>query len=545
MDSATANALREIQRASTVPSSSSVDGGGAKAAAKKNMGATSTQDALLLKQIQSAMQIAALANPNAKAAHEQGIEASADSSSSTAPGTESEVQQAPKPKAEFKPCHLHAKKPKPNCKFCKQAAQSQAAVEAEQRAEEIKEVAAEMTGGLPDHLHRYLLANMSGPLELTNTTTFNFSPQLVKSILSSTYYMCLEKTKRTFNELIEEIHEHAEGVEVYIDGEFGTEPTKFICCLLRLFTLKPSAQTLNQLLYYPGTDDGAAYVRCIGCLVVRFGLPPSQLWPRLQDFILDEAEFTVMRDKRGSEATTIGMYVEALLREEKYGAAQIPLPRVPIPIQRFLEECLAPLPQYRRRTEANRQNLGNFRTEGTAVEACPQGTWKPGRMIELLDSVPSRLQVRIKFDDGDEVVPIGKVVLPGGPPEKAMENGRLRRDTSRSRSRSRSPLERDTSDWTWLKGKSDAELIQIPQSLHHSSTNAALRNFGQGRKTTLWLVMGKAITRKSGTFLSWPYVERWGRTSSALTKRRMKRLLGMQQPRSGDMMYRSMSVSRS
>merc|ERR1719476_421856 len=93
---------------------------------------------------------------------------------------------------------------------------------------------------------------------------------------------------------------------------------------------------------------------------------------------------------------TIGEYVECLLTKEKYFGT--PLPRLPAAVRRKLEEKLAPLPQYRKRAQANRRALKRFREPGTPVEVCQDGQWLRGRVLELQSRISSRLKLGVRLD---------------------------------------------------------------------------------------------------------------------------------------------------
>merc|ERR1719198_2054296 len=108
--------------------------------------------------------------------------------------------------------------------------------------------------------------------------------------------------------------------------------------------------------------------------------------------------------------TTIGEYVEALLLKDKY--FNTPLPRIPMGLKRKLEERLAPMTQYRKRTRANHKVFGDIpRAINQTVEVCVNGVWKGGHAIEVDTRVPSRIKVRVDMPDGEVIAHIGRVVL--------------------------------------------------------------------------------------------------------------------------------------
>merc|ERR1711920_1139374 len=110
--------------------------------------------------------------------------------------------------------------------------------------------------------------------------------------------------------------------------------------------------------------------------------------------------------------TTIGEYVESLLVREKYFST--PLPRIPVKVRQMLEKELAPLPQYRKRMEANRRAFKSMRVADLPVEVVVNGGWQMGLAKELVGRPAIARKIRVKLDDGGDVnVHLGKVVLRG------------------------------------------------------------------------------------------------------------------------------------
>jgi hypothetical protein len=88
------------------------------------------------------------------------------------------------------------------------------------------------------------------------------------------------------------------------------------------------------------------------------------------------------------------------------------LPRIPVAVKKKIEENVAPLVQYRRRSIANSKILHAFREPNTLIEACSNGTWLEGHTISLDERIASRIVVRVKLEDGsEETLHVGKVIL--------------------------------------------------------------------------------------------------------------------------------------
>jgi len=363
-------------------------------------------------------------------------------------------------------CHLHTK-PKKGCKFCTRFQDAQAKVD--EKDEAIPEGRIGLAGGSNSYED---IRNGRVPVEIVNMKTYGFSPLLQSHIVESKHFKELLNITG-FDQLLQETFDYADSVEPYMGGTVGsTTPSSLFCCLYRMFTVGIDSRQLCRLI----ENVNSPYIRCMGFLFVRFGLPPDQLWLWLGEFVLDTEE---LRPTKGSAIqTTIGEYVEALLREEKYYAT--PLPRLPNSAKRQLEAKLAPVPQYRKRVKANLELLEVYRKRGVQVEANSGGEWLSGTTTELIDDAPSRIKVRVQLDGiGEEIVPLGKVILTdqrynsyGGAP-KAQEKGER---AGRGRSRSRSP---HNVDWSREKGRADQELIDEMRSKDREKAVASGKDYAK------------------------------------------------------------------
>lgn len=344
------------------------------------------------------------------------------------------------------------KKPHATCKMCQRVLSAQQAAASEKEAARTRSVAAEES----------------------TRPTFNCSPMLKDQILKCSYFKSLLSIN-SVEALAEEINGFADGVDVYQAGS-ATLPSIFFCCVYRLFTMEHTEEELETLLDHLDS----AYVRCVGFLYIRYSVRPDRLWELLEEYVLDDMEF---RLGKGEIKTTIGEYVESLLIKEKYFGT--PLPRIPVAVRRKLEDALAPLPQYRKRSQANRRALKLLREEGTLVEVCSDSRWSPGRVVEFSGGTPSRPKLRVALLNGaraDVVAHIGMIVL---------RRGSRSRSRSRSRRRGRSP------DWTRWKGKSDDEM---KRELRERQKEEAV--CGQGKeyaKRLMGFEAGLALRREQGS----------------------------------------------
>jgi len=350
-------------------------------------------------------------------------------------------EAAEQAKIESKRCHLH-KKVNKKCKFCQKYQDFLDSLNEDKAAEREKFVAQIKKSDVKTN-EQILDADKdpTRPLEIVNNRTFGFSDMLRAHIVESAHFKTL-MAMDSFEQVVEELLQYADTVEPYSQHSSQT-PSCMMCCLYRLFEIDLKAPLLRQLL----ESTESPFIRCCGFLYIRFGLAPDQFWPWLGEYVLDEEEFRPTKDSESK--STIGEFVEAILSQEKYYSTI--LPRLPASTKKGLEEKLAQVPQYRKRTQANNEYLHLYRARGTRVEACTRddGEWHGGEAIKLDESTPSRLKVLIRFDTGEEVnVHLGKVIL----------NDRSGSSKRRARSRSRSP--RGDVDWARDKGRSLDELIE-------------------------------------------------------------------------------------
>lgn len=337
-------------------------------------------------------------------------------------------------------CHLH-RKPQQSCRTCRRVYASvlnQGTLENDRRRPE------RARPGYDDDTY-----NSHEAFEVTNKQTYNFNSMLRDQILKSTYFKSLMSIE-TFEGIVDELYQYAESAEVYGAGT-TTVPSTLFCCLFRIFTIGISYEELMQLC----DNQDSPFIRCCGFLYIRFGCDPSRLWEQLGDFCLDDQEFEPA--KAQNFHITIGEYVEALLMDERYYYTA--LPRIPVGVKKKIEERIAPLGQYRRRTFANKKVLEMLREPGTPVEVCREGVWSDAVSVMVDDRLPSRLRVRVRLEDDSGstdgptiLVHIGEVVL--------REHGRGGRGRSRSRSRSRERGRGQSPDWSRTKGKTDDECVQ-------------------------------------------------------------------------------------
>merc|ERR1719424_228054 len=122
------------------------------------------------------------------------------------------------------------------------------------------------------------------------------------------------------------------------------------------------------------------------------------LFEKLEEYLFDSMELTYTENGQ-SVKSTIGGYVEGLLSKVKYFGT--PLPRLPVKARQGLERELAPLPQYRKRLEANQQTFKKVRINDLPVEVCIDGTWLCGTAKGY--AMSTRRKLRVTLEDGKDV----------------------------------------------------------------------------------------------------------------------------------------------
>lgn len=336
-------------------------------------------------------------------------------------------------------CHLH-KKVKDSCKFCKKYKELLDELEKSQKQEEERPGDNKRKRKLDRAISEERDSGQAEIVPIAVQKNFGFTGLLQTHVVECAHFKSL-LTLETFEQLVDETYQFANAVEPY-HANSGTLPTALFCCVYRFFTLGLDSRQLRRLL----DAQESPYLRCAGFLYARYGIVADQLWDWIGDYILDDEVFKPSSDSDAQ--ITIGEYVEGLLAQDKY--YNTVFPRLPGSTRRKLEERLAPVVQYRKRTKANKEILDVYRDQGTKIEACIDGDWLRGTTIELDDGRPNRVKVQVRLEDGSEdTVHLGMIIT---------TDDRSSARKARGRSRSRSPGGSRV-DWSRYKGRRDKELV--------------------------------------------------------------------------------------
>ncbi|KAF8823114.1 PRP38 family protein [Cardiosporidium cionae] len=344
--------------------------------------------------------------------------------------------------AEVPRCHLHSK-PQLKCKLCRKYKSA---------VHQIGRIGQAQESQRPTEERKNMV-------EMTDIQTFNVNNLLRGNILSSEYFKSLYQLKH-YTEVVDELYQYAEHAEPYVAGS-SRAPSTLFCCLYKFFTMKLTENQVTGLLDHVDSP----YIRSAGFLYLRYVHPPEKLWSWFEPYFLDDEEFTPGSDK--VRTMNMGEYVESLITEDKY--FNTVLPRLPVKIKNQYGAQLIALDEHRKRKKLNKAQLHEF-VEGRKVSACSNGDWLDGEVLDIDDSLPGRVSVIVKLEDGnEEMIDIGLVVLHekhrersrskerkkskhkkkgkthhSGRRSRSRSKERHRRSYSRSRSRSASMIKGDT-----------------------------------------------------------------------------------------------------
>ncbi|CAJ1332476.1 unnamed protein product [Effrenium voratum] len=244
-------------------------------------------------------------------------------------------------------------------------------------------------------------ANVQLGSEAPEELVVGFTPKLRSQILQSTYFRSVLQFVSNVESLIDELINHADHAEPYTPNSITTPSTLF-CCVYRLAQLQPLRDQMLQFLGYKGSP----IVRAAGLLHIRFNFLSRDAWSWLRNLLFDTEVFRPSSNP-SSATTTIGEWVEHLLRDDKY--FETVLPRLPIGLKREMAPELLQLPQLRQAAHAKQRGRVDQRQVGTKVDVLRGTMWRSAAILS--SSVVGRsLLLDVQLEDGSmEEVPIGLV----------------------------------------------------------------------------------------------------------------------------------------
>lgn len=388
-------------------------------------------------------------------------------------------------------CHLHSK-PQLHCKFCRKYKRS---VHTQARLAQ-----AQLAQQGPDE--------RKNAIEMTNTNTYNMNNLLRENILTSEYFKSLYQLK-TCSEVVDEIYQFADHAEPYCSGN-SRAPSTLFCCIYKLFMLKLTEKQVAGLLDHVDSP----YIRCAGFLLLRYVHPPDKLWDWFEPYFIDNETFTPGADK--VRMTTMGEYVEKLITEDKY--YNTVLPRIPVKIKNLYGAQLIAMDEHRNRKRENLAKFEEISKFATKVDACSNGDWLEGTVIQPVNNGPGRMCLLVRLeDDSQEAIDIGLVSLRPPPVEEPKDSGHRHKkhkkhkhhdhSSQRHRSRSRDGHKRSGSQSRRRHRSRSPERVATDTSLlsdekHRHKTQGELMEEFKRREREKALATGKNYARRPTSYKS-------------------------------------------
>uniref|UniRef100_A0ABD2XHD6 Pre-mRNA-splicing factor 38 n=1 Tax=Trichogramma kaykai TaxID=54128 RepID=A0ABD2XHD6_9HYME len=183
-----------------------------------------------------------------------------------------------------------------------------------------------------------------------NERTMNLNPLILTNIQSSHYFKVNLYDLKTYHEVIDEIYYKVAHLEPWEKGSRKTAGQTGMCggvrgvgaggivstayCLLyKLFTLRLTRKQLNGLINHPDSP----YIRALGFMYIRYTQPPADLFSWYDDYLEDEEELDVKAG--GGQTMKMGEVLKQFLTKLEWFSTLFP--RIPVPIQKELEQRLA------------------------------------------------------------------------------------------------------------------------------------------------------------------------------------------------------------
>ncbi|XP_049886063.1 pre-mRNA-splicing factor 38B isoform X2 [Pectinophora gossypiella] len=205
-----------------------------------------------------------------------------------------------------------------------------------------------------------------------NEQTMNLNPLILANIQGSSYFKVHLFKLKTYHEVVDEIYYQVKHLEPWERGSRKTAGQTGMCggvrgvgaggivstafCLLyKLYTLRLTRKQVNGLLQH--TDS--PYIRALGFMYIRYTQPPADLFDWYADYLDDEEEV----DPRagGGGPTTMGTLVRQMLVKLDWFSTLFP--RIPVPIQKQIEQKLA---EHSRQSAATKPVANNYQRASTA-----------------------------------------------------------------------------------------------------------------------------------------------------------------------------------
>jgi len=178
--------------------------------------------------------------------------------------------------------------------------------------------------GFPFHptLHLHVMAMQIW----NNSPRMNLPEALYINIQSNSYFKDLMRLK-TYHEVLSEIRREVKNLEPRIKGR--QMPSTAWCLLFKLYTLKLTEKQLGDML----DNETNPCIRGLAMLYLRLTCIPKDMWSWFEPYLIDDHEIPV---SHSGATLPLGLMVKQLIEEQKF--CDVLLPRIPVPIQRSMQE---------------------------------------------------------------------------------------------------------------------------------------------------------------------------------------------------------------
>lgn len=138
-------------------------------------------------------------------------------------------------------------------------------------------------------------------------------------------------------------------------GAGGIISTPF-CILFKLYTLRLTRKQVNGLIRHKDSP----YIRGLGFMYIRYTQPPQDLWQWFEPFLDDQEEIDPKAG--GGSSMTIGDLVRCFLTKPDWFSTLFP--RIPIPVQKDIEEKLHQYNSFNDGTSSSNEKSYDHKSDG-------------------------------------------------------------------------------------------------------------------------------------------------------------------------------------
>lgn len=259
--------------------------------------------------------------------------------------------------------------------------------------------------------------------KLSNTLPYHcnskmgLNPLIYTNIQQSPYFKNNLFQLKTYHEVVDEIYYHVRHMEPWEQGSRkvsgqtgmcgsvrgvgagGIISTPF-CILFKLYTLRLTRKQVNGLIRHKDSP----YIRGLGFMYIRYTQPPQDLWQWFEPFLDDQEEIDPKAG--GGSSMTIGDLVRCFLTKPDWFSTLFP--RIPIPVQKDIEEKLHQYDSFNDGTSSSNEKSyddhksdGNYKKQSYRKESKYSNNDSSRQRRSRSRSPANYHGKRTKQDDGD------------------------------------------------------------------------------------------------------------------------------------------------